>query len=153
MQLAARESRLGESAKPVTAMKITTYERALFFYLPALVLLVAFAAVCVQAGTPWPWNRIVHEDRQHTLLQTIFYFEHATRELVLDSVLALAVAGAGAILSAALGGRDPAIVPAPPLRAVDRACCGDSRWDRLRRRIHLRLPRPRVDRLPHNLAQ
>src|SRR2546423_8217140 len=76
------------------SMKRATAERTLFFYLPALVLLVAFVAVCFQAGTPWPWNRVVHEDGQHTLLETIFYFEHATRELVLDAVLALAVAGA-----------------------------------------------------------
>ena len=75
-------------------MKLNTYERIVFFYFPALVLLVAFVGVCVQAGTPWPWNRVVHEDGQHTFLETIFYFEHATRELVLDAVLALAVAGA-----------------------------------------------------------
>ena len=74
--------------------KITTSERVIFFYLPALVLAAAFIAVCVQSGTPWPWSRVVHEDGRHTLLGTIFYFEHATRELVLDSVLALAVAGA-----------------------------------------------------------
>ncbi len=75
-------------------MKLKACERALFFYVPALVMLVAFVAVCVQAGTPWPWNRVVHEDGQHTFLETIFYFEHATRELALDSVLALAIAGA-----------------------------------------------------------
>ncbi len=75
-------------------MKLTTNERAVFFYLPALVLLVAYVGVSLQAGTPWPWNRVVHEDGQHTFLETIFYFEHATRELVLDAVLALAVAGA-----------------------------------------------------------
>lgn len=74
-------------------MKLDAYERALLVYLPALVLLVAFVAVCVQAGTPWPWNRVVHEDGQHTFLGTIFYFEHATRELLLDAALALAVAG------------------------------------------------------------
>jgi hypothetical protein len=75
-------------------MKLTSLERTLFCYLPALVLLVAFVGVCLQAGTPSPWNRVVHEDGQHTFLETIFYFEHATRELVLDAVLALAVAGA-----------------------------------------------------------
>lgn len=74
-------------------MKITRFERILLFYLPALVLGVAFVGVCVQAGTPWPWNRVVHEDGHRTLLQTIFYFEHATRELLLDAVLAMAVAG------------------------------------------------------------
>jgi hypothetical protein len=75
-------------------VKLALAERTLFFYVPALVLLVAFVAVCVQAGTPWPWYRVVHEDGQHTFLETIFYFEHATRELVLDAMLALAVAGA-----------------------------------------------------------
>jgi len=75
-------------------MKLDAYERALLIYLPALVLLVAFVAVCVQAGTPWPWTRVVHEDGQHTFLGTIFYFEHATRELLLDAALALAAGGA-----------------------------------------------------------
>lgn len=77
-----------------TPIKIATFERVLLFYLPALVLAVAFVGVCVQAGTPWPWNRVVHEDGHRTLLQTIFYFEHATRELILDAVLAIGVAGA-----------------------------------------------------------
>src|SRR5436190_13968144 len=75
-------------------MKLDAHERALLVYLPALVLTVAFVGVCVQAGTPWPWGRVAHEDGQHTLLGTIFYFEHATRELLLDATLALAVAGA-----------------------------------------------------------
>ncbi len=74
-------------------MKIASLERALFS-VPALVLVIAFLGVCVQAGTPWPWNRVVHEDGHRTLLQTIFYFEHATRELLLDAVLAMGVAGA-----------------------------------------------------------
>jgi len=75
-------------------MKLKAHERALLIYVPATVLFVAFVAVCVQAGTPWPWSRVVHEDGQHTLLGTIFYFEHATRELLLDAALALATAGA-----------------------------------------------------------
>ena len=68
--------------------------RALAVYLPAGVLLVAFLGVCVQAGTPWPWHSVVHEDGQRTFLETIFYFEHATRELLLDAILALGIAGA-----------------------------------------------------------
>jgi hypothetical protein len=75
-------------------MSLKPLERILFFWLPAIVLLVAFVGVCVQAGSPWPWNAVVHEDGQHTFLQTIFYFEHATRELLLDATLALAIAGA-----------------------------------------------------------
>jgi hypothetical protein len=76
-----------------TRSKAAIVERALFV-VPALVLAVAFVAVCIQAGTPWPWNRVVHEDGHRTLLQTIFYFEHATRELLLDVVLAIGIAGA-----------------------------------------------------------
>jgi len=75
------------------ASRIASLERALIV-VPALVLVVAFVGVCVQAGTPWPWNRVVQEDGHRTLLQTIFYFEHGTRELLLDVVLAVGVAGA-----------------------------------------------------------
>lgn len=78
----------------MSAKRLSALERTLLFYLPALVLVVSFIAVCLQAGTGWPWNRIVHEDGQHTFLGTVFYFEHATRELLLDAVLALAIAGA-----------------------------------------------------------
>ena len=75
-------------------MKSADRQRALFFGLPVVVLLVSFAAVCTLAGTLWPWNRVVHEDGVRTLLGTVFYFEHATRELLPDVILALAVAGA-----------------------------------------------------------
>lgn len=66
----------------------------LFWVLPAVVLAAAFLGICVLAGTPWPWTRVVHEDGVHTLLGTIFFFEHAAGELVPDLVLALGVAGA-----------------------------------------------------------
>lgn len=69
-------------------------QRVLFRALPAVVLLSAFVGICIQTGTPWPWNRVVHEDGVRTLLQTVFFFEHATRELLPDLLLALAVAGA-----------------------------------------------------------
>ena len=69
-------------------------ERLLFRALPATVLMVALIGIAVLAGTAWPWTRVVHEDGVHTLLGTLFYFEHATRELVPDLVLALGVAGA-----------------------------------------------------------
>ncbi len=61
---------------------------------PAVVLLVAFGGICVQTGTFWPWDRVVHEDGRRTLIETILYFEHASRELLLDLVLGIAVAGA-----------------------------------------------------------
>jgi len=75
-------------------MKTSSLQRAIFFGVPAAVLAVSFAGVCKLAGTLWPWNIVVHEDGVRTLLETIFYFEHATRELLPDIVLALAAAGA-----------------------------------------------------------
>lgn len=64
------------------------------FYLPMLVLSAAFLIICVHHGTAWPWNVVVHEDGRRTLLQTIFYFDHALGELPLDLLLSAAVAGA-----------------------------------------------------------
>src|SRR5262245_48833897 len=89
---AAARTDLG-SRRVMSARTRSSFARALFV-VPALVLVISFIGVCVQAGTPWPWSRVVHEDGHRTLLQTIFYFEHATRELLLDGVLAMFVAGA-----------------------------------------------------------
>ena len=35
----------------------------------------------------------MHEDGRRTLIETIFYFEHATRELPLDVILGIAIGG------------------------------------------------------------
>lgn len=74
-------------------MNASALERALFRLLPAGVLLAAFVGLCVMTGTAWPWNQVVHEDGVRTLLGTVFYVEHGTRELLPDALLALAVAG------------------------------------------------------------
>ena len=63
-------------------------------YLPWAVLSAAFVILCVHHGTAWPWNVVVHEDGRRTLLDTIFYFDHALGELPLDLLLSAAVAGA-----------------------------------------------------------
>jgi hypothetical protein len=75
-------------------MNALRVERTVFWLVPACVLLAAFAGLCVMTGTAWPWNHVVHEDGRRTLLSTVFYVEHATRELLPDALLALAVAGA-----------------------------------------------------------
>ncbi len=72
-----------------------------------LVLVAAFAGICVHTGTVWPWNVVVHEDGVRTLTQTILYVEHATRELPVDLVLGLAIGGSVALACAA-----PAAEPA-----------------------------------------
>lgn len=58
------------------------------------VMIAAYVGVCIQARTAWPFSVVVHEDGRRTLLQTILYFEHATRELPIDLLLAIAIAGA-----------------------------------------------------------
>ncbi|MEO6222679.1 MAG: hypothetical protein ABIP90_05475 [Vicinamibacterales bacterium] len=69
-------------------------EQAVFWFIPAVTLLVTFVGLCVMTGSAWPWNHVVHEDGRHTLLATVFYVEHASRELLPDALLALGVAGA-----------------------------------------------------------
>jgi len=64
------------------------------FYFPLAVLSAAFVILCVHHGAAWPWNVVVHEDGRRTLLETIFYFDHAVGELPLDLLLSAAVAGA-----------------------------------------------------------
>jgi hypothetical protein len=75
-------------------MRTRALERAVFFGLPAVVAATVFAGLCLMTGTAWPWHHIVHEDGIRSLIGTLFYVEHATREIVPDAVLALAVAGA-----------------------------------------------------------
>lgn len=68
--------------------------RCLCFAVPAGVLAAAYAGIAVATGTAWPWFHVVHEDGRRTLFGTVFYFEHALRELPLDLLLAWAAAGA-----------------------------------------------------------
>lgn len=70
--------------------------RCLCFAVPAGVLVAAYAGIAVATGTAWPWFHVVHEDGRRTLFGTVFYFEHALRELPLDLLLAWAAAGAAA---------------------------------------------------------
>jgi hypothetical protein len=63
--------------------------------LAVLVLAAAYGAMTWEHGTALLWNVTVHEDGHRTLAQTLFYFEHATRELPLDLLLGVVI-GAGA---------------------------------------------------------
>lgn len=64
-----------------------------FLVLAASVLVVAYAAICISTASPWPWSQPVHEDGIRTLLGTVFYFEHAARELPLDILLGMTIGG------------------------------------------------------------
>ncbi|HYQ72898.1 MAG TPA: hypothetical protein VET88_13350 [Gammaproteobacteria bacterium] len=56
-----------------------------------LVMVVSYIGICVHTGNWWPWNEIVHEGGDLSLLWTMLYFEHASRELPLDLLLGIAV--------------------------------------------------------------
>src|SRR6266567_5731110 len=68
--------------------------RRLLIGAPLVTLAAAFLTICIHFHTAWPWNVVVHEDGRRTLLETIFYFQHALGELPLEALLAAAVAGA-----------------------------------------------------------
>jgi hypothetical protein len=75
--------------------EFTIYRRLLMatWLLPIAVLLIAYCAICIHTKNPWPWHEVVHEAGDRTLIGTILYFEHAARELPLDLILGVAVAG------------------------------------------------------------
>ena len=75
-------------------MSLRRFERLFFWATPLIVMQVALAGIWVMTGSARPWAEVVHEDGHRTLLGTVFFFEHALRELVPDTVLAIAVAGA-----------------------------------------------------------
>lgn len=56
-------------------------------------LSIAYVAIAIYTGNPWPWLENVHETGDRTLIQTVLYFEHAARELPLDMVLGVAIGG------------------------------------------------------------
>ena len=62
--------------------------------LPTALIAAAYTAIGVEAGSPLPLHHVCHEGGERTLVTTVLYFEHAVRELPLDLVLAVAVAGA-----------------------------------------------------------
>jgi hypothetical protein len=57
------------------------------------ILIASYIAIAIYSSTPWLWSVIVHESGDRTLQQTIFYYEHAAREIPLDIILGIAIAG------------------------------------------------------------
>ena len=60
---------------------------------PTVVVFVAYGAIAIHTQNPWPWLEFVHESGDRTLIDTIFYFEHAARELPLDLIIGVAIGG------------------------------------------------------------
>lgn len=61
---------------------------------PCALLALSLVVVCLHWHTLAPWNLPVHEDGERTLFNTIFFFEHATREMPGDLLLAMAAGAA-----------------------------------------------------------
>jgi hypothetical protein len=68
----------------------------LFIGWSLLVLVVAYAAMSWEHSTPLLWNVVVHEDGHRSFAQTLFYFDHITRELLHDLLLGAAIGAGGA---------------------------------------------------------
>jgi len=66
-------------------------------------LIASYVAIAIYSSTPWLWSVIVHESGDRTLAQTILYYEHAARELPLDIILGVAVAGSALFVLRARG--------------------------------------------------
>ena len=61
---------------------------------PVAMLVLSYVMICLTLSHPAPFLLPAHEDGVRTLLNTILYFEHATRELPLDILLGLVIGGA-----------------------------------------------------------
>jgi hypothetical protein len=82
------------------------------------VVLIAYVAICLHAGNPWPWMMAVHEDGVRTLLDTLLYYEHATRELPQDLLLGAAIGASAYAAFPAMPGAQKSHLPTLALAAV-----------------------------------
>lgn len=82
------------------------------------VVLIAYVAICLHVGSPWPWMMAVHEDGARTLLDTLLYYEHATRELPQDLLLGAAIGASAYAAFPAIGGAPRSAPPALALALV-----------------------------------
>jgi hypothetical protein len=57
-----------------------------------VVLLASYVGICLDVGSIWPGDALVHESGQKTFVQTIFWLEHGVREIPIDVLLGMAVA-------------------------------------------------------------
>jgi hypothetical protein len=82
-------------------MKSSTPQRTILylaFSIPGITLLLAYFSICYFADSFWPWQIMIHESGERTLLNTVLYYEHAARELPLDLILGVAI-GASALFA------------------------------------------------------
>jgi len=61
--------------------------------IPVLALILSYGVIAAHTGNVWPWLELVHESGNRTLIGSVLYFEHASRELLLDVLLGVAIGG------------------------------------------------------------
>ena len=89
---ASYNQHLIQSLEPATAA-LRSWERRVFFGVPVIVLTLAYVGIAASVGAVWPGAALVHESGRRTLVQTVFWFEHAVREIPIDMLLGAAIAG------------------------------------------------------------
>ncbi len=77
----------------MTSGAIRSWEKRLFFGVPLVTLALSYLGIAASVGAIWPGPALVHESGRRTLVQTVFWFEHAVREIPIDMLLGAAVAG------------------------------------------------------------
>jgi hypothetical protein len=73
--------------------KLERWETLLFLGVPALILIGSYIGICIETGLLWPGNAMVHESGGRTLIETVFWLEHGVREIPIDVLFGLAIAG------------------------------------------------------------
>ena len=71
------------------------------------ILIASYFAIAGYSSTYWLWSVIVHESGDRTLQQTIFYYEHAAREIPLDIILGIAIGGSALFVLPPVPRRQP----------------------------------------------
>ena len=89
---ASYNQHLIQSFEPARAA-LRSWEERVFLGVPVIVLTLAYAGIAASVGAVWPGAALVHESGRRTLVQTVFWFEHAVREIPIDMLLGAAIAG------------------------------------------------------------
>ena len=81
--------------------------RIALLLVPLLTLVGSYLALALDEGALWLWDRLIHESGVRSFRDTVFYFDHALREIPVDFFLGLTVgvaAGTGRVRKRAAWG-------------------------------------------------
>lgn len=74
--------------------KRNIYFLRFFLIFPILVLTFSYFYLCFEYNKLNVFFEIIHENKKYTLVETIFYFDHFVREIVICVMMALSIASA-----------------------------------------------------------